>query len=350
MNVFIDFHHTDLLHSLQLLFEKRLGYNLFRPIGVEWYTEGFWNVYPHLDTAKQYLQLTDARSADGTQILNEATRTNLEQMGTYTIPDKHNNTYHKAITLNRFKEIDIDIVIASIPQHIPLFKKLIQEYKPNAKLIVQMGNMFHEYMNNLHEIPNLMASTIPFSVPPTCNAVFYHQEFDTDVFKPTLEAPQRLITSFINVYPNNGGYADYAALKSMMPDYEFKSYGASTDDGVIDTTTQMASIMNKSYFGFHSKRMGDGFGHILYNWFACGKPVITRLSDYKGKLGEELLADGETCINLDACSFDEVRDKIINIPPEKYQWMCQQVHDRFKRCVNYDHEENKIRNFLHNLK
>lgn len=311
---------------------------------MEWYEEGFWSIYNHPDTAKQYLEI-NSQPLDGTQPLNDG----MGSKGMYTIEDKHNGSTQKAITLEAFKKMDIDIVIASIPAHVPLFKKLIAQHKPNAKLIVQIGNEFTEILNNLHEIPNLLASVKERPVPASCNAVFYHQPFDTDIFRPSSEAPQRAITSFINCYHDNGGFADFMTLRAMMPEYDFRSYGSQNTDGVVDTTAEMAGLMRQCAFGFHSKRMGDGFGHVLYNFYACGKPVITRLSDYKGKLGEELLEHGVTCFDLDTCSFDEVRDRIVTMPEHEYAYMCQMAYQRFVDTVNYDAEEKKIADFLERL-
>lgn len=347
MNILADFHHADLYYSLQLLFEKRLGHSLFRPIGIDWYSKGFWMVYDSPDTAEQYLGLSQGhKPPDGTLPLNDLDEVIDE---CYICKDEHNNTINKAVTLETFKKMDIDIVIASIPAHLPRFKRLITEHKPNAKLIFQQGNMFSEILNNLHEVPNLLSSTAVFSVPGSCNATFYHQEFDTTIFTPASFQPNHIISSFINVYDHNTGFTDYMTLKAMMPEFDLYSYGAQNMDGVVNTTTEMAALMHESMFGFHVKGMGDGFGHILYNWFACGRPVITRISDYKGKLGEELLEHDVTCFDLDRCSLEEVRDKIINIPPHQYTWMCQQVRQRFDDRVNYDKEELQVREFLKHL-
>lgn len=43
MRALVDRHQADLYYSLQLLFEDRLGVQLFTPIGHEWWDEGYWN-------------------------------------------------------------------------------------------------------------------------------------------------------------------------------------------------------------------------------------------------------------------------------------------------------------------
>lgn len=346
MNVFADRHHSDLACSLLYLFSIRLNHRLFFPIGMEWYEQGYWNVYPHIDTAKQYLQIGNTPQ-DKTLPLNDLIGPN-DGNSPFIVEDKHNDKALTCITLEQFKNIPIDIIIASIPQHIKPYKELAK--MKNAKFIFQMGNVFPEVVNNLHEIPNLMANTLPPHIPHTCNAIQYHQEFSTNIFKPSSMTPQKRITSLINIYHNNKGFEDFMTLKSMMPDYEFKSFGAQNQDGILDTTQDIASEIHKAQFGFHSKYMGDGFGHALYNWYACGKPVITRISDYKGKLGEELLENNVTCLDLDNCNYHDIYDRIINMSPQEYAWMCSEAEKRFKECVDYDKEEQEIREFLERLK
>ncbi|PWU04803.1 MAG: hypothetical protein C5B43_04155 [Verrucomicrobia bacterium] len=336
MNVFSDFHHEDLYYSLGLLFQKRLGWSLYRPIGMDWFYEGYWKINNLEETARQYLEV-GWEPVDKTLPLNEATSS------PWIVRDLHNNSYQETMTLDLFKKTNIDIVIASIPAHIEPFKKLAAE--KGAKFIFQAGNVFPEV--DYTTIPNLMANTLP-PYPPT-HTIQYHQEFDLNIYKPTSLPPKREINSFINVYHANAGFEDYMTLKSMMSDFTFHSYGAQNQDGVLNTTQDIAACIRDSYFVFQSKRMGDGYGYGLYTAFACGKPVITRISDYKGKLGEELLEDGVTCIDLDNNDYNRVQYSISTMSPAKYSYMSQQVYERFQEKVNFDQEEVKIREFLDNL-
>lgn len=348
MNIFSDFHHQGLFYSMQILFEKRLGHDLFRPIGMEWFEEGYWKINDELDTAKQYLSLESVPS-DGTQPLNALP---YESKGYekneryYQLRDEHHYALNKAITYDAFKEMPIDIVIASIPQHVEPFKRLA--IQKGAKFILQMGNVFSEI--DLWKIPNLMTNTIPQNIPSNCNWISYHQEFPLNIFLPTHKKPQKLISSFINVYPKNKGYEDYATLKSMMPDYNFRSYGGQCDDGCITGIDQLAAKMQESAYIFHSKYGGDGYGHILYNAMACGKPVITRISDYKDKLGEELLKDGETCFDLDRNSFEDIKVMIEDRPPFMYEYMSQKAYARFTELVDFGKEAQMIKEFLGDLR
>ena len=49
MRVFADYHHSALYESLRLLFEERLDWKLYKPIGTEWYANGYWKLHTHPD-------------------------------------------------------------------------------------------------------------------------------------------------------------------------------------------------------------------------------------------------------------------------------------------------------------
>jgi len=313
---------------------------------MEWYEQGFWNVYNHPDTARQYL-LDGYYPKDKTPPLNAISRF---ENGIHIMKDTTHNSEHKAITLDQFKEMKFDIILASIPAHIEPFKKLISLYQPQAKFVFQMGNMFTEILNNLHTIPNLLSSTIDIPVPPSCHAVFYHQEFDIDLFKPTGSLPEKSVTSFINLLPQTVHAPKFYALKQELYEYPFKSYGILCDDGIVSGIDHIASSMNQSMWGFHAKWQGDGFGHVLYNWYASGRPVITCLSDYKDKLGGELLEDEVTCIDLDNRTLDDSIRLIRHYSdPPYYEYLSQQAYARFKEKVQYEEEEKKIRWWIEHL-
>ena len=350
MNIFSDLHNVALYYSLHLLFEKRLGGNLFRPIGLEWFDEGYWKIAePYgnaMDTVNQFLALDSGNN----KIWN---REPIEQVpGTkdyYEFEELSHGYVQKAITLEQFKNMPIDIVIASIPEHIKPYKELIAKYHPEAKFIFQMGNVGWDKDVDLAPITNLLASVKPFTVPPTCHAIFYHQEFDLNIFKPTHQKPDKTLVNFVIDFKRNERAGDYYALKQMMTDFTFKSYGQGCDDDYVVTRQEIANIMNKAYMGVHLKRYGDGFGHTLYNWYACGKPVITRFSDYRNRLGEELLVDLETAIDLDQHSLTDTAKIIRKLTPLKHEYMCQQAYQIFKDHVNYDTEAENIKMYLDKL-
>lgn len=346
MNLLTDFHHNSLLRSLVLLFEKRLDIDVYRPIGLDWYHEGFWAINDNLDTAKQFLDIKSSTPADKTPPLNIVNLSNSK--GISHVFDPGYSTTHKAILLNSFKEMKFDYVLASIPQHIPLFQKLIEKYQPQAKLIVQIGNNWPSHIvDNL----NVLASVKPGSFNNS-NVVYYHQEFDIEIFKPIKVNQSNNISSYINILQNmKQGWSDFLGLEHLlMDDIYFKSYGGQCRDGSIAGSNQLAKSMQDNDFIFHVKDGGDGYGHILYNAYACGKPVIIRSSMYENCLGNELFNENN-CIDLDKMSIEQASNRIKEVCSNKeiLNEMSIKAYESFNNNVDFAFDAEKVRNWLGNL-
>lgn len=362
MNVFTDFHHAGLLNSLIMLFEGRLGGAVYRPIGVDWSVNDYWAVYDHPATQAQFLGI-GANTPDGTPPLNEV----INKTGpfVYNCKDIESDTTNKAITFEGFCAMDFDIVIASVPQHVERFKKLIATHKKNAKLIYQIGNA---WTVEAALAPNVMASAIINDVPEGINFIQYHQEFDLETFHPPVKGdpirgsdlawnfydletmPEENIYSFVNVFQTFPDFQMFEEVERRMPNWQFKSYGGQCRDGSANGTKEVAERMRESRFIWHTKAGGDGYGHVLYNTAAVGRPTINKASYYNGKMGQELLIDGETCINIDNLSIEEIVNKInYYSEPSRYAEMAKRVYANFQQKVDFDKEAEKIKQFLDNL-
>lgn len=113
---------------------------------------------------------------------------------------------------------------------------------------------------------------------------------------------------------------------------------------------ELANTMHEAQFVLHSKPGGDGFGHIIHNAYACGRPVIARPSQYRGQLAEQLLVPG-TFIDLDKYGRGEMKNMIrrITADPDELFRMGKRASQRFKEVVNYEQEAEDIREWLKNL-
>ena len=350
MNIFSDFHHNSLFTSLQMLFEVRLNHQLFRPIGEDWYEHGFWKLAePYKNnhsTIIQYLGIRDHyQPKDGTPPLNEIKHKD----DYYTI--KSYPFDHKAIILDQFKKMKFDIIIASYQPHIEPYLKLIQEYQPQAKLIHQQGN---EWAIDFNKVKNLLASVKPYKTPEDVNKVFYHQEFDLNLFSYESSKESSYIRSFINTLSTQRlfekDWQDFLELETYLPEYIFESYGAGCSEGVLNKQSEIAEKMKKSKWIIHLKNQGDGYGHLLHNSFAVGRPVIYRGSQYKDKLGERLLEHLVTGIDLDIMPTVQAVNYIREQQFADYVKMCENVYNRFIASVDFNKEQKDIENFLSKLK
>lgn len=324
---------------------------VYRPIGLEWFIHGHWGINDNLDTAKQFLGYDqEYRPEDGTPPLNHFGEFDPQaENGVHIINDPGGDSVHMACTLRYFIDNKFDILIASIPSHIPIFKDLIKKYQPQAKLIIQVGNNW-----NIHEFEgeNVLASTQP-TIAPGVNTMFYHQEFDLDIFKPTPVEPSKKIYSFVNIIQNTGqGWNDYQNLKKQLSTkgYYMAAYGGQCPDGNMTGPKELADKMREAMLIYHVKPGGDGFGHIIHNAYAVGRPIITRASDYHNQLAMSLLVPG-TYIDLDKYSVPDVRNMITKLEyaPEELIEMGQKAANRFRQVVDYEKEAEDVRNWVDTL-
>lgn len=357
LNVFVDFHHASLLNSLILLFEKRLEGNVYRPIGTEWFEKGFWKIYDHPATVEQFLGINGA-TPDGTPRLNDVEKVIGAGDGSgksfiYQCHDIDSGQNNKAITFEGFINTPIDIVIASLPQHVEPFKRLCELHPDKPKLIYQIGNQWD--FENEKNVKNFMVSAkINNTIPDGVNVVEYHQEFDLNIFKPSPLPPENIISSFVNCFNIDGMFTQdwelFQKIESRMPDWKFRSYGGQCRDGAIGPSDKLAKYMNDAKFIWHTKNGGDGYGHIIHNAAACGKPMIVKKSYYSGKLGENLMIDGLTCIDIDGLNPTEIVDKILYYSdPARYSEMCEAVKLNFRIEVDFDKEFQYLKSFLSEL-
>jgi len=364
MKILCDFHHSSLYSSYLYTLEARLGHEVYRCIGREWFEKGYWKINRQEDTIQQYLGTVGYKPADGTPQLNDVMWV---KDSVYYSRDPNTQQIHKAITYKTFLDMDFDVIIASIPTHIEPFKKLAK--LKGAKFILQVGN---EWNIPYDKIDNLMASVAKRQVP--CHSVFYHQEFDTNAFsygetkkaydvemKPSGKAngtvklvkkerlPDNLeIHTYMNALKNYPEAYDYfLELEKEMPDYTFKMYGGQNRDGSIQGAKNLAHSMKQARWIFHIKPGGDGYGHVLFNTYAVGRPIITNKRHYEGKLGGQMMDDKSTII-MDGLKPSELA-VILRNREEINEQMSLESYKRFTDNVDFEKEAKEIQKFLEEL-
>lgn len=342
MKVFIDLHHGDLYYAMHLLFEKRLGFELYRPIGLDWFHEGFWgigNPYPDpLDTAKAYLDI----SKEGWKQYININGDPYIQNGTHYVYEPFHEYYQKAITLEKFKQMKFDLIVATFPTHDQTYTKLKNLYQPQAKLIAQLGNV-----NQTTCIPNVIHS-VPYKGKQP-NVVFAHQEIDLNHYKYIKpNNSTKKIYSVVNCAP----YLDtFHIYKVALPEIEMKYYGASCPDGSLEGSKAVGQKMQEANIGWHLKPLG-GIGHSTMGWFASGRPVITNMSQHRLYGGDalQLFEPGVTCYDIETHTQEQNISNIRKlIQPEINNILAQNAYKRFHEVINYNHEEKLVRKFLERL-
>lgn len=361
MRVLADLHHFDLYHSFQLLFEDRLGWKLYRPIGYDWMNEGFWNLCPQEYPAvyQGYLSTKDGccsdslgpywldRPAEWARFATELVRVGKvikDSNGLYFVQDKSKLSFQRGITLERFKQEHFDIIISSTPQHFESTEKLRQLYQPHAKHIVHIGSVV-----GCHIPPtarNIMTHALPSSFPKGSNYIIYGQEFNLNTFSYIGPTTSTKVRSYVH-FPESQKLWEDTQLN-----WDFKFVGktlAPLHETIIESES-LANEIQKSGFTWHIKLGGESYGHILHNSYACGRPVVINEKDYIGSRGELLLEDLVTSIDITGLSPSNLRDKLIYAGrPDIHRQMCESAYSRFCEVVDFDNEFEKIKSFLERL-
>jgi hypothetical protein len=339
MKIFTDLHHADLYYSLHLLLEHRLKHELYHPIGMDWFTEGYWKI------AEPYNNAIDTIK----QFLDPDTHT---EGYVYKIEDKVyyikaiNRTYiRKAITLEKFKSMDFDIIMPSYPSHDRVYEKLRNRFQPRAKIVMQVGNIGQKT-----SLRNVLHSSEFKDQSPKQNCLKYNQEIDSDLFcysPPNTDTKN--IYSVVNCAPCLNIYNKY---KNIIKEASWKYYGGGCPDGILIGPAKVSEKMKEANIGWHLKPLG-GLGHSAKCWFAVGRPTIIRMSQHQETSKEifRLFEPGITCIDLDAGTVHENSKKIKQLlrPDINIKW-AKRVRRRFKEVINYDEQEKQIRRFLENLR
>ena len=132
-----------------------------------------------------------------------------------------------------------------------------------------------------------------------------------------------------------------------MPNWSFKVYGGQCRDGSIGPASEVALKMRDARFIWHTKAGGDGYGHVIHNIPAVARPMIVRAMYYQGKMAQSLIKDGETAIVIDNLNNNEIVNKILYYSePDRYATLCRNAYENFKKVVNFDREEIRLRKFL----
>lgn len=357
--VLADFHHHALAESLAILFADRFGAELLFPAGLEWFEEELWQFERkfHGDAvARQYLE----------GIWSGAT----EEDGFLEKPDpRHPGRKLRGVRLERARSLDFDLVLSSLPDNDLGFARFAEDR--GARFGVQIGNNHQTSRLDLASFI-LASSTLPGIEEETADparwgrtfeyhgkpTIVYHQAFDLEVFRVGRpeEAEPRTVASFVNCFPETPIYPGFRELARRWSDEAtfrvFGSYGSAALDelsaGDISYVPAVADAMRRTRIGWHSKYWGDGFGHVIHNWAAIGRPVIWSRRYYAGKLAEPLFEEGVSGWDVDRYSEEELLEILRRLRDDDdlYARAGAAAAKRFREVVDLEGEKEEIGRML----
>lgn len=326
MRVLADRHHAGLFHSLQLLGD-RLGWDVYTPVGREWWDEGYWRFgqgYGDDRLVRQYLDTDGGAWSGWTKVSGDIYWTKDRDY-----PDRWIHGY----PLHVARQVPWDLVIATVPDNQAGFARFARE--AGARFVYQVGNTRQEIDWGLD--PLVIAS----SEVPLVRGVRYLQEMHPAyAFRPP--TTHRIVTSLVQYMPRTECWWALVETAERLREYEWRIHGAGCPDGLIGPTTAVADVMAASGFGWHDKVTGDGFGHVLWGWAAIGRPIIGHARHYKGQLGEVLWTP-DTSIDLDTQDAVAI---LRAMTPERHAEMCSAMRNVFAAHYDPERDAQAIREFL----
>lgn len=328
MKILTNKHNPELHWSLDILFQQRMGHELFIPRGMEWYDQGYYKMHKHL-------LRKDPERWMAKRCLVDSFYGDLPEMAFRGCKDYPKV---KTLTLDQFKEANIDLVVCTNRENEePLYR--LKGFNPKLKFIRQVGNRFDIVNSKLY--PSCMFSDKEsFEMSDCPNKILYHQEFPLDIFKYQPPMNTNNIYAFQhNLEDYEEAYDLWQEHERKFSEYDFKKFGRGDHSDYIWPKRKVAAKMREASFIWQIKEW-EGYSHVIHNSFALGRPMILRRSDIIGKTFEPL-CDETTCVFTD--QIERIRDYNT---VEKLNELSTIVYERFKEVVNFDQEFVKIVEFL----
>jgi hypothetical protein len=328
MRLLIDFHHPTLWESYNLTFVDRFGWDIYRPVGMEWFNKGYWQhekFWANDQFAKMFLP---HREGD---IIHDGYSERSD-------PNNLGRTF-KMVTVDQARDTDFDWVISSVPGNHLGFSTFAKEN--GAKSAVQIGNNEHTLTWGYTDLVLDSTSTHRAPAGQEHKHLLYDQEIDMGLYGNAAFSPSGPISSLLLVWHDDAaGLRFFQDVAAAFPD-RFALYGQAGRE--LFNNTQVATEMAKSLAIWHTKKIGDGWGHTIHSAMAMGRPVIANNSYYTGQRASRLLDDNLGVFDIAGKTVQEVVRRIRNIDEDgMWIFMGELNRKRFRDVVDYERDAENI--------
>jgi len=276
--------------------------------------------------------------------------------------DKSHDRYIHLLTLEQARDLRPDIVISTLAHNHEGMARFASEV--GAKFGLQIGNVRFSHIDMEEDRWDLasfglVSGFMPAPIPKP--HVVYHQEFSLKDFYSAPPEPGEpfVVSSFVQCYPQDmNTYPAWQQTAPLFPEGDWRVYGnygeAPLDQyatGNIDTCAGVAAAMRASDVAWHAKAWSDGYGYVIHNWSAIGRPLIGYYGYYQNQMAGPLFNEGVTSFDLGTHTPEETVAFIRSLrdDPEKHLRMCEAMAARFREVVDFDEEEQAIRRMLENV-
>lgn len=260
MKILADLHHEDLFRSFQLL-GNRLGAEVYRPAGMDWFNQGIWRIAESKQVASQFL-------------------------GEGAYPN------FPGVTLAEAMETNWACMIVSHIHHVRPWEIFFGKTRPGVPQVFQVGNNWSNAVPQLRNVKYVLNSAVT-GWPQAKAHVRYHPEFQKP---PHAQVNPKSLLSMMHC-PRPEANEFWDKLKEALPDWAFKQHGAGSELGAVPQD-QVAQTIAGCGFLYHYKPGGDGYGFNLHQAWASGKPVLMPYDDYIDKYASLMMVDRMTSYDL----------------------------------------------------
>jgi hypothetical protein len=353
VNILCDYHHSDLWWSHHLIFERALGHTLFRPRGIEWFESGYYQ-FSSRAVAEQFLvnslfTIDQILGYPTCRIPRPAAVPADLRAGMDTLNGCAYYPLIRTLSFEEFKDAPIDVIMPTISDMQEPWLRLRNDFKPGAKLLREEGNV-NGWVALHPAYGNLLTSDVPtFQKSGATNKFLYHQRFDTEsVFVYRKPTAFDLVSCFMPGFRGEPRLVSFAESHDFGR-MRFVDYGHHSPLGFLSTKERFVEAMNASALVWHVKPGGDGFGHVIHNAVALGRPVVTFARDYRGTIAEPLLEDYKTCLFIGDDPVENSRKIRRFADRASILEMSKRARIRFRNIVDYDEEARGIAALLGRL-
>jgi hypothetical protein len=324
VNIFVNHSgHLDWSYAIYALFEKRLGYKIYYPVGAGW-KQHFIETPVFIKEIYGDHDLVD-------DILN--------------VNIKHFDYKRRYITFQQFRDMSFNIMLVGNGRSELRFYNLAKRYQPKTIFIRQIANLMEtpKYSKNV-----LLATKT--SMPEDIKFYRYHMETHPN-YKHRPYEGNKIIKSFSNYLR----FTKKAAIiwdeaKARLPEFKFFMHGNKTDDKWIRPHL-LPEAMSNSMFIWHTKMAGGG-GFTCQEALASGKPLIVNKQYCKTHKtsAQDYLEDMVNCVDISNKSLDRVIEIIRDwAHPMHYEKKCKDVLRCYQKHFDFKKEAQQIRNWISTL-
>lgn len=348
MNILIDYGgHSDLFYTMHLLFEKRLGYKLFFPIGQDWVDKGY--VTGHYNLAST--EAVNDEIIDGIHIFHRKME---PANGFFDM---------RGVTFDQFLKMDWDIIATTTYYQEKPFYELVKDCKPNALFLRQIANIREKslgYCKNLllgaaYNPVDYAGNQHPqqsFILNGKNHFIYIPEQYEG--YHYTEPTNNKLIVCLARHISPEDLFAWNQCKKVFEPlGFTFKMYGGQyqpyeVDEKYGETISHplLPAGIKESTFVWYTKPHGGG-GFTVRQALACGRPVIIRkrYSSIHTIIECELFKHGINCIDLDFENNDFALLKQW-IDPVVYKEVSKNTAQVFQNDTKFAETAEQIRNWL----